>query len=254
MRGAIQTRGWTLARRCGPVVLVTHIGDATGSRAAATALACAASEPERAALLIDLDGSRAPRSSLIATAGARELEERLAAHMPEATIASRGQVGHLKLPADPTGIEQVPAALPLVRESAAVMLLSPPLLQPLLEEPRIPATAALLCADLSEDRALTALAVRDLMARGLRVVVVKQAPGWLAARWTLFGALPLGEVLPARQLKQLLGDEDNKLRQCYDGKDETEGEKRESPVREGQESVRTRWKVAAERGERRSSK
>ena len=42
----------------GAVVLVTAVGAATGSRAAAAALACAASESDRAALLIDLDGGR----------------------------------------------------------------------------------------------------------------------------------------------------------------------------------------------------
>ena len=70
-----------------PVVLVTRVGTAAGSRAAAAALACAASEPDRAALLVDLDEARAPRPSLIATAGARALEERLAAHLPDAAVA-----------------------------------------------------------------------------------------------------------------------------------------------------------------------
>ena len=68
----------------GAVVLVTAVGAASGARAAAAALACAASEPDRAALLIDLDGGRAPRPSLVATSAARALEERLAAHLPDA--------------------------------------------------------------------------------------------------------------------------------------------------------------------------
>jgi hypothetical protein len=222
--GAAQARGWTPAKRRGPVVLVTQVGDAVGSGAAAAALACAASEPERAALLIDLDQGRAPRSSLVATVGARELEERFAAHMPKAPVASRGQICHLKLPADPAGIEQVSAALPLARESAAVILLPPSFLQPLLGEPRIQPAAALLRADLSEERALTALAARDLMARGLRVSVLKRPPGWWAARSALFGAFPAPGVFPERLLKRLLKSEDSKLRQCYDGKDEATGE------------------------------
>lgn len=254
MSGTTQARGWTLEGRRNPVVLVTYVGGAVGSRAAAAALACAASEPERAALLIDLDGGRPPRSSLIATVGARELEKRVAAHMPEAAVASRGQICHLNLSADPVGTEQVPAALPLARESAAVVLLPPWLLQPLLKELRIRPTAALLRADLSDDRALTALAARDLMARGLRVAVLKRPLGRLVARWTLFDALPMAGSFPARLRARLLDSDDSKLRHCYDGKDETEGEKRESPGQKGQEPTRTRWQEAAEHDERRSSR
>lgn len=207
----------------GPVVLVTWVGAATGSRAAAAALACAASKPERAALLIDLDKGRSPRSSLIATAGARDLEVRVAAHMSDAAVASRGQICHLKLPPDPAGVEQIPAALPLARESAAVILLPPRLLQPLLEEPRVRPTAALLRADLTEERALTALAARDLMARGLRVAVLKRPLGWLVARCALFGVLPEAEAFPARMWERLLNTEDSKFQHSYDGKGEAKG-------------------------------
>src|SRR5680860_414011 len=164
-----------------PVVLVTRVGAARGASAAAAALACAASEPDRAALLIDLDESRAPRPSLIATSEARELEERLAAHMPDAGFASRGQICHLKLSPDLDGIEQVAAAAPLVRESAAVIHLPPSLLRPVLEQARIQPTGALLRADLARDRPLTALAVRDLMARDLQLAVLKRPLGWLAS-------------------------------------------------------------------------
>jgi hypothetical protein len=193
----------------GPVVLVTRVGAAAGARAAAAALACAASEPDRAALLIDLGESRAPRSTLIATAGARALEERLAAHLPEAAIASRGQVCELRLRPDPDELRTAAAALPLARESAAIVHLPPPLLRPLLAEPRIRPTAALLRADLARDRALTALAVRDLMARGLRVAVLKRPLGWLAGRAALLGAPPVvGSALPDRLRGRLLRSAD----------------------------------------------
>jgi hypothetical protein len=231
--GAARARGWTLTTRSGPVVLVTCVRGAVGSRAIAAALACAASEPERAALLIDLDASRTPRSSLVATTGARDLEERVAAHMPEASVASRGQVCHLKLSPDSAGIEQLPAALPLSRESAAVILLPPSLLQPLLADPRIQPTAALLRADLTEERALTALAARDLIDRGLRVAVSKRPLGWLAARCALFGVLSGVEVFPARTRERLLDTEDSKLRRCYDGKDEAEGDRQATSRRAG---------------------
>ncbi len=191
--------------RPSPVVLVTAVGTASGSLAAAAALACTGSEPDRAALLIDLGDGRPPRSSLVATAGARELEERIAAHMPEAGVASRGCICHLKLPADPAGIERIAAALPLVRESAGVIHLPPCLLRPLLGKTRIRPTAALLRADLRQDRPLTALVVHDLMREGLGVVVLKAPLGWLSARAALFGALPASSgALPARLVSRLL--------------------------------------------------
>jgi len=187
------------------VVLVTSVGAATGAEAAAGALACLASESDRAALLIDLDGGRPPRPSLIATAGARKLEERLAAHLPDAAVASRGRLCRLTLPAGPDGIEQIAAALPLVRESAAVVHLPPALLWPVLEEPRIRSTGALLRADLARERALTALAARDLLREGLRVAVLKRQLSWLAARAALLGSLPVaGSPLPSRQCERLL--------------------------------------------------
>jgi len=181
----------------GPVVLVARVGEASGSKPAAAALACAASEPDRAALLIDLDEGRTPRPSLIATAGARALEERLSAHMPDAAVASRGSICQLKLAAEEDGIERIAAALPLVRESAAVVHLPPGRLRPVLEEPRIRPTAALLRADLAQDRSLVALAARDLMDLGLRVAVLKQPPNPVISRLALLGALPApGWVFP----------------------------------------------------------
>ncbi|HEY5814943.1 MAG TPA: hypothetical protein VIS95_01225 [Solirubrobacterales bacterium] len=209
--------------QAGPVVLATTVGDATGARPAAAALACAASEPDRAALLIDLSAARPPRPSLIATAGARGLEERLASHMPEAAIASRGRFCQLTVPPDPDGLERLPTALPLVRESAAVVHLPPALWTEALAHPRIPAGAALLRADLARDRPLTALIVRDLLDRDLRVAVLKCALAWLPARTALLGALPADtSALPAGARRRLLSTEDNRFQQCYDDKDGAE--------------------------------
>jgi len=174
----------------GPVLLVTGVGAAAGSRAAAAALACAASEPDRAALLVDLGEGRTLRSTLVATSGARALEERLVAHLPEAAVASRGCFARLSLPPLPESLDAVAAALPLARESAAIVHLPPPLLRPLLAEPRIRPTAAVLRADLSGERALTALTVRDLRDLGLRAAVLKRPPGRLAGHAALLGALP----------------------------------------------------------------
>jgi len=191
-----------------PVVLVTGVGAAGGSRAAAAALACAGSEPDRASLLVDLDSGRAARPALIATAAARELEERLAIHLPQAAVASRGQICRLTLPTEPNGLDGVGAALPAVRDSVAVIHLPPRALQATLGDPRIRPTAVLLRADLAADRALTALAVRDLIERELRVAVLKRPPGWLAARRALLGGLPgRYDGIPARVRERLLGDD-----------------------------------------------
>ncbi|HWW66589.1 MAG TPA: hypothetical protein VNY83_01265 [Solirubrobacterales bacterium] len=190
-------------------ILVVGVGGAVGSRPAAAALACAGADPDRASLLVDLTEERAPRPTLVASASARALEERLAAHLPEARVASRGQCCHLALPADQTGIERLPAALPLVRDAVGVVHLPSPLLQAVLREEAIRVTGALLRADLDRDRALTALAVRDLRDRGLHVAVLKRPLPWIPARRALFGALPPGTAggLPTRQVERLLAED-----------------------------------------------
>jgi hypothetical protein len=230
-------------KQSGAAILVTAVGAAEGSRAAAAALACAGSETDRAGLLIDLAAARAPRPSLIATAAARQLEERLAAHLPQAGAASRGTTCHLT-PADgkPTfeggsvpgpGIaageseaedaaELLAAALPLARDSIAVVHLPQALLQPLLADPRVEPTAAMLRADLPADRALTALAARDLIDRALRVVILKRPLPWLQARRALFGASPAnGTGLPDALVKRLLAGPSHR---CYGGEHDSQAD------------------------------
>jgi hypothetical protein len=186
-----------------PAVLVSRVGDADGSRAIAAALACAGSDPDRSALLLELTDGRAPRPALIASGAARALEERLAAHLPEAAVASRGALCHLTLPATPEGLERGPAALALVRDSLGVMLVPPRLLQAAVEPPGLRAGTVVLRADLGRDRALTALVARDLIARGAVVAVAKRPLPWVPSRRALFGALPAGASggLPARMLR-----------------------------------------------------
>jgi hypothetical protein len=186
-------------------IVVTSIGSAAGARAAAAALASAGSDGDRAGLLVDLAAPRPPRPSLIATAAARVLEERLAAHLPRASLASRGRFCHLAFPGEEDGVERIVAALPLARESVAIIHLPPALMQPLLAEPRVGASATMLRADLAEDRALTALVSADLIERGLRVAVLKQPLDRLSARLALLGAPPTGATgLPERVASRLL--------------------------------------------------
>ena len=115
-----------------PTVLVTAVGDAEGSRGAAAALACAGADVDLATLHIDV-GGKPPRPTLLASAAARQLEERLVAHLPRARVAARGQVCHLAVPDEPEGLEAAAAAVTVARGALAVLHLSPPLLQSLLE-------------------------------------------------------------------------------------------------------------------------
>ncbi|HEY7949393.1 MAG TPA: hypothetical protein VID51_01005 [Solirubrobacterales bacterium] len=209
----------------GRVVLVTAVGDASGSKVAAAALACAGSDPDRPGLLVDV-GGRPPRPTLIASAGARELEERLAAHLPQLRAASRGQTCHLAVPEEEGALESIRAALPLVRDSVAAVHLPPAWLQPLLAEEGVRPAGAILRADLASDRALAALAVGDLLGRGLRVKVLKQPLGWVPARRALFGVLsadgPGG--LPSYVVDSLLESEISAAHACYSGSDDPEAD------------------------------
>jgi hypothetical protein len=207
----------------GTVILATTVGLAGGTRAAAAALVCAGSESDRPGLLIDI-GGRPPRPTLVASAGARELEERLAIHLPRLRAASRGQTCHLAVPDGPDAFDGVRAALPLVRDSVAVINLSPPRLQEALASTGIRPTGAMLRADLDKDRALTALAVRDLVSRGLRTKVLMHALGWVPARRALFGVLPPGSPgsLPAALSDSLLESEISAAHACYNDCDDAE--------------------------------
>jgi hypothetical protein len=179
----------------GRIVLVTAVGEAPGAKAAAAALACTGSDPERPGLLIDV-GGRVPRPTLLASAGARELEARLAAHLPQLRAASRGQTCHLAIDDDLAALESIRAAAPLARDSVAVVRLPPGRLREALAEPGLDIWGALLCADIAKDRALTAVAAGDLIGRGLRVRVLGQPLAWISARRALFGISSL-DSLPA---------------------------------------------------------
>ena len=187
-----------------PVVLVSAVAEAEGSRGAAAALACAGAAPDTATLLVDL-GGRAPRPTLIASAAAQKLEQKLRAHLPEARVAARGQVCHLAAPADDDGLDAASAAIAAARGSLAVLHLPPKLLQGAVAEPGLRASGVLLRADLPGDRALVALTARDLLGRGLAVGVLKRRFGWVAERRALFGVLAAGSPggLPERLVRRL---------------------------------------------------
>lgn len=187
-----------------PAVIVTEVGAADGARGAAAALACAGAGADLAPLLVDV-GGRAPRPTLIATAAARRLEERLRAHLPDARVAARGQVCHLAAAADSAGLDLASAAATVAREAGTVVHLPPELLHEVLASSSWRPSGALLRAEIVDDRALVALAVRDLLGRGLPTVVLKRRLTWVAERRALFGVLPCGAPggLPERLVRRL---------------------------------------------------
>jgi len=207
----------------GRVILTTAVGEASGAKAAAAALVCAGSEPDRPGLLIDV-GGRPPRPTLVASAGARDLEERLAVHLPRLRAASRGQTCHLAVADDPADFAGIRAALPLVRDSVAVIHLPPARFQDALAEIGSQATGVVLRADLDSDRPLTALAVRDLVDLGLRAKILRRPLAWVPARRALFGVLspeaPGG--LHASLLQSLLESEISVAHPCYSEIDDAE--------------------------------
>jgi hypothetical protein len=158
-----------------------------------------------AALLVDV-GGRAPRPTLVTSAETQRLEERLAAHLPEAKVAARGQVCHLAVASDPSGLDIASAAIAVARGATAVVHLPPELFQlALTGETKLRPSGVLLRADLQRDRALVALTVRDLIERELAVGVLKHRLSWVAERRALFGMLPSGSPggLPKRLVHRL---------------------------------------------------
>ena len=204
----------------GRVIAVTSVGAASGSRAAAAALACAGSEPDRPGLLIDVDG-RFPRPTLVASSGARELEERLAMHLPALRSASRGQTCHLAVDAGEEGCEGIRAALPLVREAVAVLHVPPASCRDLLDA-GFDVGSVLLRSDLAVDPSLAALVVGELRERDLLVRVLKRPLAWVSARRALFGALPADAPggLPERLRRSLLESQISAAHTCYAGEDD----------------------------------
>ncbi len=187
-----------------PVVLVTSIGEAEGARGAAAALACAGADLDRATLLVDV-GARPPRPTLLASAAAQRLEERLVAHLPEARVAARGQVCHLSV--SPTRrASRPPRRRPRSSATRSPCSTSRRRCCARWSTARVGPrpTGVLLRADVAADRPLLALAAGELIGRGLAVGVLKRRLSWVAERRALFGALPLeAGALPGSIVRRL---------------------------------------------------
>jgi len=213
------------------VVLVAAVGEAEGARPAAAALACAGADGESAPLLVDV-GGRPPRPTLLATAAAQRLEERLAAHLPDARIAARGQFCQLAVAADPDGLAVAGSAATVARGAPVVVHVAQAGFRDLLDGDAGPRpTAILLRADVRRDRALLALVVRELHEAGIAVGVLKSRLGWVAERRALFGALSSEQAgLPARALSLL------QTKSSYTDREDRADER----AQDGQDDERTR--------------
>ncbi|MFN8161077.1 MAG: transglycosylase SLT domain-containing protein [Solirubrobacterales bacterium] len=182
-----------------PAVLVCAPGGSAGCVEAAAALAGAAASQGERALLVELADGAARRPTVLASSGARDSELRVAEAVRGAEVAARGRICHVSVPADREGLALAAAAAAALPDGATRVLHLPPgLLRESLGRPGGPgkASGALLRADLPEERALAALAVRDLIGHGLRVRILKRPLGRLAGLLALAGA-PLGERLEA---------------------------------------------------------
>lgn len=108
------------------------------------------------------------------------------------------------------------AAVTVARGSVAVLHAPPAQVQVLLGQ-RLGGrlSGVLLRAEIAPDRALLALAVRDLRGRGLAVGVLKQRLSWVAERRALFGTLApdAGGGLPPSLLRRL-------SHRCYGDRDD----------------------------------
>ena len=170
-------------------------GEAEGSRAAAAALACAASErrPRGAARRAHAT-ARPPRPALVASAAARALEERLAAHLPEAGVAARGALCHLALRPGREGLgarRRRPWRWSATR--LGVVHLRPACCRPRSRSRGLRAGAALLRADLGRrPGADRARGPRPARPRARRSRWRSGRCAWVPARRALFGALPAG--------------------------------------------------------------
>ncbi|HSI81881.1 MAG TPA: hypothetical protein VK919_14655 [Solirubrobacterales bacterium] len=180
------------------LVIATALPGAGGGAASAAALAVAAASLDRfrgrgGVLVVELGGDRRRGPTMLASAPARRLEDALRAE--DLAAAARGAICW----AHCTGVRGealsgLRIALRAARDvaAAAVALLPPDLWRPVLEDERLRVRGGLLRAELPAQRSLAALAVRELVAAGLRAKVAATAPGTVAGRRALAGLDPGG--------------------------------------------------------------
>jgi hypothetical protein len=191
--------GSTLRKRMTPqLVIATGLPGAGGDVATAAAVAVAATSLDRVrdrggVLLVEMGGERRRGPTMLASHGARRLEEELRGEGLAA--AARGALCWVHAEGeDGDPLAGLRAALRAAHAEAAVAFacLPPHAWRPALEDERLWVAGALLRAELPEQRSLAALGVRELGAAGVRAKVVARGPGPVASRRALAGLDPGG--------------------------------------------------------------
>ena len=177
------------------LVLVAELPGAAGASATAAALAvaCACGDGQPVAL-IEVGGRRRG-PTMLASSSARSLEERMRAAGRD--CCARGRF--VSVPVDASGgweDELVATVTVLGETGSAVVCLPPPLVRWALARAELGVDAVVLRAELPRQRALAALAVRELRAAGVPVKIARRAPGRVATRRALAGIEPGGDASP----------------------------------------------------------
>jgi hypothetical protein len=185
----------------GPTVICTALPGCGGAAAAAAAVAVALALEEDGAALAGGDGSavvievggegrRGP--TVLAAAGARELECQLREAGMEA--AARGRLAWVRVDAGERWLQAVIEARGVAMRTAAVVVVAPEHWCELAECPELAPDGAVLVADLPHQSQLCALAARELIDAGLRVRVIGRGPGRVGSRRALAGIDPGGDA------------------------------------------------------------
>lgn len=187
--------GWGEVGVSGSIIAVvgSPAVDSTSGLAAALAVSIARSA-DRSCLLIDLvDGSAPPRPpTLLASAGARGIEERLRAGGWAAV--ARGHICVVSITDDEWQEAGVGGLLDLVSTTRSVFSLGSDSPRSRLDQLSERLTGCVAMLDLPEERPLAALMVAEMRDHGLRIKVTSRRPGMVAGRRALAGVPPGGAV------------------------------------------------------------
>ncbi len=157
------------------------------------AVSLAAESDDAGALMIELDeGGHRRGPTMLASAPARALEERLRGEGVEA--AARGRLAWVVLGADVPWEESLAEILGIAPEAAAVVHAPVSRWRSLLWTPALRLPIALLRADVPAQRSLAALTAIELRAAGVPLRIATRAPGRIAARRALAGIDPGGDA------------------------------------------------------------
>jgi Transglycosylase SLT domain/D-alanyl-D-alanine carboxypeptidase len=188
-----------------PAILATGTDRAPSHGLAAAVAVEAAALTGAGTLLVEVgEGARRRGPTLLASSGARDVEEALRSAGGRAS--ARGHICHLAVE-DGQAIEQAAASIAESRAELAVVHVPGRLWVPALEADGLAPAGGCMLVSLPADRSLAALAVDELARRRLPCRVATRAPGQLAARRALAGVRAGGWLseLAAGIARRLLG-------------------------------------------------